>query len=356
MAPLAPWPAGAAGTPGAWLLLGSALAFLGAFGVTLEAHLRTMPRRSPRRRAPAVLPRFLLSGLLLWAVALLVNLDAAIQAIRAGTPAPGAIDPTADSLVVALATSGFALVATGMSLRVVVGWLDLPAPDLRRASNAWWPLVAAALLRGISPGLEAISTQIAAPVGVLGDLLWVTGVCWYLPALRGLWAPEAVRPGGGAEGESDPPLAWFVRLAYAWFAVSGALSGVHALVVVLGLDGVGPLGAAALTDAGRHALLFGFLGVLTAGLAGRLPTAFLEVGARGVAASRRAYQATFWLLLVATAARVIAPLAGALRTASLMLAGTAGALGLVCLLLALGQIVTVAFPGHTLSAEGQPVR
>lgn len=343
LAPLAGTAGGAAGSASGWLLLGSALAFLGAFGVTLEAHVTTLPRRSRGGRAPAVLPRFLLSGLLLWALALLVNFDASVQALRNGLAAPGAIDPAQDGLVVALTAGGLALIATGMSLRVVVGWLDLPAPDLARATQAWWPLATAALIRGIRPGLEGTAPAAGAFAGVLGDALWVLGVVWYLPALRGLWSPGAVRRGGGRRGESDPPLAWFVRFAYAWLAISALLAAIEAALISAG-GAAGPLSATAVADAGRHALLFGFLGTLTAGLTGRLPTAFLEVGDRGVQASRGAYRATFWLLLVATFTRVLAPLAGDGRTVALVIAGTAGALALLSLLLACVQMAALAPP------------
>ena len=138
--------------------------------------------------------------------------------------------------------------------------------------------------------------------------------------------------GGGAGGEADPPLAWFVRTAYAWLAVSGLLAAFEAALTLLGG------GAGALADAGRHALLFGYLGLLTAGLSGRLPTAFLDIGDAGVRASRHAYRAAYWLLLVSTICRVAAPLAGSLRTGALVLAGSAGAVGLCCLLVALTQV------------------
>ena len=59
-----------------------------------------------------------------------------------------------------------------------------------------------------------------------------------------------------------------------------------------------------------HAILFGFLGVLTAGLTGRLPTAFLDVGERGIAATRMAYRITWILIVLAALLRVAGPLAG----------------------------------------------
>ena len=341
-APFAPWEANTPLTASAWLTVASSLALLGAFGVTMEAHLRTMPRRSASRRAPAVLPRFLLSGLALWALALLVNLDGAAQAVRVGTAGAGALDATHDALVVAMTSGGLAMVALGMSLRVVVGWLDLPAPDLRRAAGVWAPLVGGTLLRALRPGVEALSPEAGSLLAVAGNALWAGAVLWYVPSLRGLWSPNAVRSGGGVRGEADPPLARFVRLAYGWLVVAAALALLEAGLVVLDV----PSGASAVADAGRHALLFGFLGVLTAGLSGRLPTAFLEVGERGVRASRAAYAAAFWCLVVATAARVAAPLAGDLRTEALLVAGAAGAAGLGCLLVALGHVARVAHAAH----------
>ena len=342
--PLAPWRAGG-GAPGAWLALGSALAFLAAFGVTLEAHLSTLPRRAPGSRAPKVLPFYLLAGLALWTLALLVNLDAAVEALRQGTISAGALDATSDALVVALSTGGLALFAAGMSLRVVVGWLDLPAPDLRRAQLAWTPLASGALLRGLAPGLEAISPGLGNLFGALGAALWAGGILYYAPALRGLWAPGAVTTGGGTRGEADPPLAWFIRVAHGWLIASGLLAVMEAALRALALRGVASemgITSAGVVDAGRHALLFGFLGMLTAGLSGRLPTAFLDVGEAGMYASRLAYRGAFWLLLISTLCRVTAALlGGAARAATLVTAGTAGALGLLCLLLALGQITQV---------------
>jgi hypothetical protein len=337
-APLVPWAPRTPGGGGAWLLLAAALAFLGAFGVTLAAHVRTLPRRPPARRAPAVLARFLLTGLTLWGLALLVNLAGAVQSVRQGTAGAGALAPLPDALVVALASGGLATVALGMSLRVVVGWLDLPAPDLRRASQAWWPLAGAITLRAVRPAVEALAPPAGTAVAVLGATLWVAAVLWYLPALRGLWAPAAVRPGGGARGEGDPPLARFVRAAYAWLGVSALLAGTEALLFLLDA----PAPAAAVADAGRHSLLFGFLGLLTAGLTGRLPTAFLDVGDLGVAVSRRAYEGAFWLLVVSSALRVVAALLGVVwptgYAAALVAAGTTGSLGLCCLLVGLARI------------------
>jgi hypothetical protein len=341
-APFAPWTAGTSGTVGAWLTVASALALLGAFGVTLEAHLRTLPRRAPARRAPAVLPKYLLSGLALWALALLVNLDGAVQAVRLGAAGAGALDATHDALVVALATGGLSLIALGMSLRVVAGRLDLPAPDLRRAGRVWLPLAAATLLRALRPGGAALSPALGDLLGAAGNLLWAGAVLWYLPTLRGLWAPGTVRPGGGRHGEADPPLAWFVRLAYAWLAASAVLAVAEALLLALG--SAGP--ATAVADAGRHALLFGFLGVLTAGLSGRLPSAFLESGDRGLRASRGAYAAAFWALAVATTLRVAAPLGGDWRSLALVIAGFAGATGLASLLVAQLQVARPAGPGR----------
>lgn len=221
------WP-GADGILGAWLLLGSAVAFLGAYGVTLEAHMRTLPRRKKESRVPAVLPKFLLVGLLLWLAALLANLDAAINAVRFGSVAPGAIDAAHNGFIITATDYGIAMVALGMSLRVVVGWLDLPRPDLDRAAQAWWPLASGAVLRSFSTllpdGLATTGTVAAA-------VLWAVGVYWYLPALQGLWSRAAVTASGGVRGEGDPPLAWFVRAAYAWFAVTGLLAAVEAVLL-----------------------------------------------------------------------------------------------------------------------------
>jgi len=272
----------------------------------------------------------LLSGLALWALALLVNLDGAVQTVRRGTAAAGALDATHDALVVATATGGLSLLALGMSLRVVVGWLDLPAPDLRRAGRVWLPLAAATVLRALRPAGGALFPALEGLLGGAGDVLWAGAVLWYLPTLRGLWAPGTARPGGGPHGEADPPLARFVRLAYAWLGAAAVLAAAEALLRAAGSDGP----AAAVADAGRHALLFGFLGGLTAGLSGRLPAAFLDVGGRGRRAARGAYAVAFWALAVATTLRVAAPLGGDGRAPALVVAGLAGALGLASLLVA----------------------
>jgi hypothetical protein len=195
-AALQPW------SPGALLLVLSGLALLGAFGITLEAHIRTMPRRGEERRSPAVLPRYLLVGVLLWFVGLLVNLDGSIDALRFGPRAAGAIDSASDLLVITSTGYGMGLVALGMSLRVVVGWLDLPIPNLNRAKRAWIPLTLGAVLRVTSVALgEAVALEVAAAS------LWALGVAVYVPSLRGLWSRDAVAAGGGRRGESDPPLA-----------------------------------------------------------------------------------------------------------------------------------------------------
>src|SRR4030095_12877951 len=100
-----------------------------------------------------------------------------------------------------------------------------------------------------------LSPAAGSAVAVAGNALWAGAVLWYLPILRGLWSRDAVRAGGGASGEADPPLAWFVRLAYGWLAAAASLALLEAALVVLGVHG----GASAIADAGRHALLFGFL-------------------------------------------------------------------------------------------------
>jgi hypothetical protein len=328
-APLIP---DAGGATGAWLLTISALAFAGAFGVTLEAHMRTMPRRSRQGRAPSVLPRFLLVGLSLWLVALLVNLDAAIEALRFGPAAPGAISAGRDAVIVAASTGGLAMIALGMSLRVAVGWANLSLPDLRRAGQAWWPLTLAVLLRAVSAALGGAFAWLDLSAAVL----WVAGVAWYFPVLRGLWSPSVVTAGGGRSGEADPPLAWFLRAAYVWLAVSAVLALLEAAASLAG--GFGGLTPAQAADAGRHALLLGYLGMLTAGLTGRLPTAFLDLGDAGIRATRGLYRATWLLLLVAAALRVGAPLLGGMRLHLIATSGIAGTLALWCVLGVLARI------------------
>lgn len=338
-APLTP---GATAAPGAVLLLLSALAFLGAFAATLTAHVRTLPRRPREGRAPAVLPRFLLAGVLLWLAALLVNLDGAVDALRLGPPAAGAIAAGHDAFVVTASAAGLGLVALGMSLRVVVGWLDLPSPDLARAARAWWPLAAGAVLRvaGAVAGPGPTGDGLAA----LGALAWAAGVLWFVPALRGLWSRDAVTPAGGRRGEADPPLAWFVRAAYGWLLVGAALALAEAAATWAAASGAlaGVPARGALADAGRHALLFGFLGTLTAGLTGRLPTAFLDLGDRGAAATRGAYRAAWVLLVPAAALRVGAPLAGDARAPLIALAGGLGSAALLCILVALATMTHLA--------------
>ncbi|HEU5316940.1 MAG TPA: hypothetical protein VFX49_12600 [Chloroflexota bacterium] len=321
-AALRPWNAGA------WLLLASALALLAAFAITLEAHVRTLPRRGGGGRAPAVLPRYLLSGLVLWLVALLVNLDGAVDALRFGSPSAGAISPDRDALVVIAAGGGMALIALGMSLRVVVGWLDLPPPDLRRASRAWLPLLIGTVLR-----VASAATGDPPTLQALAAVVWAAGVLFYLPALRGLWSAGAVTVGGGRRGEADPPLAWFVRTAYAGLLAAALLAAAEVWAVLVG--DIGPLSPHALADGGRHALLFGYLGVLTAGLSGRLPTAFLDLGDRGVAATRLAYRVTWLLILPAAVLRVAGPLAGDIRAPLIAVAGVLGTAAFCSLLWAL---------------------
>jgi hypothetical protein len=268
-------------------------------------------------------------------LALLANLDGGLEAVHRGPAAAGAVDGNRDAFIVAAAGGGLALVAPGMSLRVVVGWLDLPAPDPGRAARAWWLLAAGAALRAAGAPLD----QEAPPgrgLSLLGDVLWTLGVLWYLPVLRGLW-----RPGPGAGGPGDPARRRFVRAAYAWFAVSGGLAlGAAGLRLTDGTVILGSLqpGVAAVADAGRHAPHFGFLGLLTAGLAGRLPSAFLEVGDAPLVATRAWYGAAWVLLLGATALRVAAPLAGAWRPAALVGAGALTTPALLCLLVVLGSM------------------
>jgi hypothetical protein len=108
------------------------------------------------------------------------------------------------------------------------------------------------------------------------------------------------------------------------------------------LGDIGPLSSHAFEDAGRHALLFGFLGVLTAGLTGRLPSAFLDLGDRVVAATRAAYRWTWRLIVPAAVLRVAGPLAGDARSVTIALSGVLGSLALWCLLWALVKMVGLA--------------
>lgn len=103
------------------------------------------------------------------------------------------------------------------------------------------------------------------------------------------------------------------------------------------------LSAASVADAGRHALLFGYLGILTAGLTGRLPTAFLDVGDAAVEATRTRYRLVWFLLVPSSILRAAAPLVGEWRNASLMLSGTLGSLGLLFLLAVLGHVALAAY-------------
>ena len=145
--------------------------------------------------------------------------------------------------------------------------------------------------------------------------------------------------GGGRRGESDPPLAWFVRAAYAGLILSASLGLLEVWALLLG--DIGPLSSHMLADAGRHALLFGFLGVLTTGLTGRLPTAFVDLGDRGVAATRTAYAWTWRLIVPAAALRITGPLLGDARSAVIALSGVLGSVALWCLLWALLRLVAL---------------
>jgi len=272
-----------------------------------------------------VLPRYLLVGVFLWLAALVANLDGAIDALRFGAPAAGAISAGRDLFVITAAGGGMALIALGMSLRVVVGWLDLPAPDLARAQAAWLPLALGTVLRAATAAAGGPATMEA-----FAALVWTLGVLNYLPALRGLWSRDAVTAGGGRRGEADPPLAWFVRAAYAGLAVSAVLAALEVWAILFGE--VGPITPHALAESGRHALLFGFLGVLTAGLSGRLPTAFVDLGERGIRATGGAYRAAWFLLVPAAALRVLGPLVADARGLVIGLAGVLATAGLCALL------------------------
>jgi hypothetical protein len=87
-------------------------------------------------------------------LALLANLDGGLEAVHRGPAAAGAVDGNRDAFIVAAAGGGLALVAPGMSPRVVVGWLDLPAPDPGRAARSWWLLAAGAALRAAGAPLD----------------------------------------------------------------------------------------------------------------------------------------------------------------------------------------------------------
>jgi hypothetical protein len=203
-------------------------------------------------------------------------------------------------------------------------------------------LAAGAVLRAMAPGLGFLPATVQAAAGIAGAALWGLGALWYLPALRGLWSPDVVTQGGGADGEADPPLAWFVRVAYGWFAVVGMLALASAVVTAAELFSAGGGLAPWLLDMERHALLFGYLGMLTAGLSGRLPGAFLDLGDAAVAATRLPYRAAWILLTIATALRVLAPALGPARSHGVATSGIVGAVGLWALLGVLWRLALAA--------------
>ena len=136
----------------------------------------------------------------------------------------------------------------------------------------------------------------------------------------GVLAPSTAPPEPGVDRGSEK----FIRLAYAWLLVSGAMLLVfsRAIFAGAGLDH-------ALVGAYRHALTVGFITTLMAGMALRIVPIF-----RGVSLySPRMRDWTFWLLLIGNTIRVLFQALSASNPAWLRVAGVSGILELAALIL-----------------------
>ena len=207
----------------------------------------------------------------------------------------------------------------GVSLRtlpVFMGLRDRP----RLAAGLVVPLSAAVATLAIAEGLFLRDGTGAARLAFgIGSAAAGLLLALFVFAL-GVLAPPAATPEPGVDRGSEK----FIRLAYAWLIVSGAMLLVFSRAILsgAGLDH-------ALVGAYRHALTVGFITTLMAGMALRIVPIF-----RGVPLySPRLRDWTFWLLAVGNVIRVVFQSLSAADPAWLRFAGVSGILELTALIL-----------------------
>ncbi|HEU5181115.1 MAG TPA: DUF542 domain-containing protein [Candidatus Polarisedimenticolia bacterium] len=207
----------------------------------------------------------------------------------------------------------------GVSLRTLPVFMGLKA-NPRLAAALPIPLAASTALLAVGEGIYLADGSVA------GRILFGCG---------GLGLAAAfllfVRAVGilGASGETEPGLdrryEKFIRLGYAWLAISALMLAAFSLLALAGygMDH-------ALVGAYRHALTVGFITTIMIGMAARIVPVFRGVGLH----SPLLLEATFWLLAAGNLIRVLfQSLSAAYGPTALRIAGLSGILELAALLL-----------------------
>lgn len=218
-------------------------------GLVSRAH--RPPRPAPGAAAPAQqekLPGWIflvLTGALGFGLTLLVNLAAAVAAVRAGV---GPIfSPAWDGRLVEL-----------------MAWVFL-APFVFGFSTRWLPIFA-----GLRPAVAWIPRTLAAilAAGAVVTLLgwWLAAaLVWAVAAVLAAWGLRIFLPSVAAAKIQGVhwTFPWFLRIAYFWLLVSAAI-GIAALL----------LPASGLSGSGRHAFTVGFIATMVLTIGQRILPAF----------------------------------------------------------------------------------
>ncbi len=208
----------------------------------------------------------------------------------------------------------------GVSLRVLPAFMSLRYRQ-RMTSALCSPLAlsvaALALGEGLYLGGGSVVSRILFGAGGIGAGISLVLFAWSL----GVFA----RPDGEPEEGVDRGYEKFIRLGYAWLAISGAMIAGLSFMVLAGrsIDH-------ALVGAYRHALTVGFITTIMVGMASRIVPVFC--GAPLFSALLREW--TFWLLAAGNVIRVLfQSLSAAWGEAWLRVASLSGVLELLALLL-----------------------
>ena len=207
----------------------------------------------------------------------------------------------------------------GVSLRTLPVFMGLKASS-RLAKALPVPLAGSVALLAVGEGLYLSEGSMA------GRLLFGAGGVGLAAAfLLFVRAIGILGPSGETEPGLDRRYEKFIRLGYAWLAISALMLASFSLLALAGrgMDH-------ALVGAYRHALTVGFITTIMVGMAARIVPVFRGVGLH----SPPLLEATFWLLASGNLIRVLfQSLSSAFGPFYLRVAGLSGVLELAALLL-----------------------
>ncbi len=275
-------------------------------------------RAAPPPRADYV--AFLAVGSCWWLLGAGLSLAAGIAAVARGLT--HVLSGINESIYAATLLGGALGWIYGMGVRMVRGFLALPAPRPAALRAAFWLAQTGAALATAGPLWSGASGRIISDLGLLAAAV---GLLSFVVALRPFYA--RVLP----SMSSDPTTPVIVRAAFVGalvFVVSGST---YATLDLLGLSP-----SRLLYDSARHALTLGFVALMIFGVAGRIVAAFRSVPVRWPGLRRwgawliaagvvlrqaevaAAYLHTPWLLYISGASGIVAALGVWLASLSIL--------------------------------------